>query len=405
MTHDYPWYLLALIPIICGAIGYVTNVVAVKMMFYPVEFIGIRPYLGWQGIVPANAVRLAKKGLSLVTDKLLAIPDIFKGVDSASFLGPVEGELRQRTREVVDTEAQERFSAMWGMLGDSVKGQVHDTAWSEVRAMSGRVINEVIARMPQILDMQRVVVTAVSARPELLNRMFLEIGTEEFKFIERSGWWFGLGFGMIQLGVWIVYPAWWVLPLFGFLVGYATNWVAIKLIFEPREPKRIVGVKIQGLFHQRQKEVSREFARVSTEDVFTDENLFEELTRADARAKILAVVKEEADAVIERYRKHPLAGGMLTDELVASTQEKVLATVEEEMFREGGVITHITAQSNVIRGLLHERMLEMDPEGFEAVLRPAFQEDEWKLILAGAVLGLGAGILQLVYLFGRSLGG
>jgi hypothetical protein len=48
-----------------------------------------------------------------------------------------------------------------------------------------------------------------------------------------------------------------------------------------------------------------------------------------------------------------------------------------------------------------ERMSVMAADDFEGVLRPAFKQDEWKLILAGAVLGLGAGILQIVFLFGH----
>jgi len=38
----------ASMPVISGAIGYVTNVVAIKMMFHPIEFVGIwKPWLGW----------------------------------------------------------------------------------------------------------------------------------------------------------------------------------------------------------------------------------------------------------------------------------------------------------------------------------------------------------------------
>ena len=74
-----PWYLLLLIPVISGVIGYGTNVIAIKMMFHPVEFVGIKPYLGWQGIVPANAVYLAKTSLQLVMTRLLAVQDLFRG--------------------------------------------------------------------------------------------------------------------------------------------------------------------------------------------------------------------------------------------------------------------------------------------------------------------------------------
>ena len=44
---------------------------------------------------------------------------------------------------------------------------------------------------------------------------------------------------------------------------------------------------------------------------------------------------------------------------------------------------------------LCERMQQLTPEEFEGVLRPAYQADEWKLIVVGAVLGMIAGFMQL----------
>ena len=405
MTSEYAWYLLALIPVIGGAIGYGTNVVAVKMMFYPLEFVGIKPWLGWQGIVPANAVTLAKRGLSLITEKLLRIDEVLAGAKAADCIAPVEADLKKRTRDMLEAQATERMNAMWGALGDSVKEQVHAAAWKEVETMSQRVVDKIIANATDILNLQRVVTKAVKERPELVVRMFVEIGAREFLFIQRSGWWFGLAFGMVQLLVWVLYPAWWILPFFGFLVGYATNWIAIKLVFEPQQPKKVLGFTIQGLFHRRHKEVAAEYARLSTEDVFTDENLFAELQSEEARKLIMAIVEAEADALVERYSSHPMAAAMATPELVASVRAEVLTVVEEELFRGGGVLTGITAQSDTIREMLHDRMLGLDAERFESVLRPAFQQDEWKLIIAGAVLGGIAGTLQLIYLFGGTLGG
>ena len=40
-----------------------------------------------------------------------------------------------------------------------------------------------------------------------------------------------------------------------------------------------------------------------------------------------------------------------------------------------------------------------EPEEFEGVLRPAYEADEWKLILTGSLLGMGAGFMQLYYVF------
>ena len=46
------------------------------------------------------------------------------------------------------------------------------------------------------------------------------------------------------------------------------------------------------------------------------------------------------------------------------------------------------------------RMQALSPEEFEGVLRPAYKQDEWKLIVTGALLGLAAGIAQLTFIFG-----
>jgi hypothetical protein len=42
------WYIDLSIPLVAALIGYVTKLVAIRMMFQPLEFVGIRPYLGWR---------------------------------------------------------------------------------------------------------------------------------------------------------------------------------------------------------------------------------------------------------------------------------------------------------------------------------------------------------------------
>jgi hypothetical protein len=48
---------------------------------------------------------------------------------------------------------------------------------------------------------------------------------------------------------------------------------------------------------------------------------------------------------------------------------------------------------------LSARMKKLSPEEFEGVLRPAYEADEWKLILTGSLLGMGAGFMQLYFVF------
>ncbi len=394
LAKDY-WQLT--VPLLAGVIGWFTNWLAIVMMFKPVEFIGIKPYLGWQGIVPANAVRLAQTGLQLVTTQLLRIPELFDDFDAEALVKGESARMRALIRDSIERKASEQFPQMWNALAPSIKDQVFDAAEKEVTALSVDVFKSAAADVEQLIDVQRIVTDAVERDKSLMNDTFLRVGEKEFKFIELSGLYFGVIFGVPQLLFWLWYPEAWVLPFFGALVGYITNWLALVLVFDPKTPRRILGFSIQGLFHRRQREIAVEFAEVVSARVFSNENLFRELSEGGSRQRLLALVGSKADELIARYEKHPMAMMFMKPEIVAGIRSEVLRDVEGEMFRQGGLVHQFVSKSEKIRKTLAERMAVMDSEAYENVLRPAFKQDEWKLILAGAVLGAVAGAVQLSF--------
>jgi uncharacterized membrane protein YheB (UPF0754 family) len=401
---DYPWYLLALIPIISSTIGYVTNVFAVKMMFHPVHFIGIRP-IGWQGIIPANSVKLSRSIYRLINTQLLKFPELFDADETDKLLASQSDRIRALTERVVREQGETRFAPMWNNLDTAAREQVIELAFNEVMAVSRKIIDRLVDDIDSFIDLEPIVIGSARDNIELMGRIFLEVGRAEFKFIERSGLYFGFVFGLVQLVVWIVFPVWWILPLFGFIVGYVTNYLAIKLIFEPRDPKRILGLTVQGLFHRRQKQVAADFSQMVADNVLTDEALFQQLTTEKSRARLLELVSEASGELVERYKQNPLVGALVTDEMARSIEAEVLANVEAEVFRPDGPLVEVAHRSTQIKEILGARMADLPPEPFENVLRPAFKQDEWKLIIMGAILGLGAGVLQLVYIFGDALVG
>lgn len=65
-------------------------------------------------------------------------------------------------------------------------------------------------------------------------------------------------------------------------------------------------------------------------------------------------------------------------------------------------IKHLHAYTNEALDMevtLRTRMAALSPDKFEGVLHPAFQEDELKLILVGAALGVMVGFFQVFVVF------
>ena len=73
----------------------------------------------------------------------------------------------------------------------------------------------------------------------VLNRMFQQAGADAFRFLIRSGLYFGFYIGLVQVTVFGITGSHLVLPLFGLITGGLTDYVALTMIFRPKEKRRI----------------------------------------------------------------------------------------------------------------------------------------------------------------------
>ncbi len=396
--------IVLLIPLISALVGWFTNVVAIKMMFYPVEFVGVPPYLGWQGVIPANALRLARMSNALITQKLLSLRTLFDETFSAeSFTGKLGAVIDDVTNQIVDEVANKHAKLMWDNAGEFMQNKVRERVRAEVIEVSRAIAMDMADDIDNIMDIEKTVLEAMERHKALMGEMFYEVGRKEFKFIERSGLYFGFLFGIFQMVVWVLYPAPWILPAAGFCVGYLTNWIAIRLVFAPREPVQIGRVTVQGLFHKRQNEVAEAFGRTVATRVLNADNIVTTVMEGDGATRMNEIVEQRISALIAKYEAHPMAKLVLPEEKRPALRMELLERIKTEWPKPGGFFHTFAGESVDLQGELERRMKALDRESYEGVLRPAFQQDEWKLIAAGAVLGTIAGVLQLVYIFGDAM--
>ncbi|MEM9727958.1 MAG: hypothetical protein AAF997_05190 [Myxococcota bacterium] len=397
-------WIVLLIPFISGVVGWFTNVVAIKMMFHPIEFVGIRPFLGWQGVIPANALRLAKMSNDLITEKLLSVRELFDTSFSAdTFSGKLGSVVDDITDQVIHDVATKYAKPMWDNAGEFMQNKVRGLVREEIVSVSRTIALDMADDIDSILDIEKTTLEAMDRNKGLMGELFYEVGRDEFKFIERSGLYFGFAFGIFQMIVWVLYPAPWILPAAGFAVGYLTNWIALKLIFQPREPVKIGPLTLQGLFHKRQAEVANAFGRTVAERVLNADNIVTSVMESPGAARMNQIVERRLGELIAKYEAHPMAALVLPPEQRPALRREILERIEEEWPKPGGFFHTFAGQSVDLAGELERRMAALDRASYEGVLRPAFQQDEWKLIVAGAVLGAGAGVLQLVYIFGDAM--
>lgn len=259
-------------------------------------------------------------------------------------------------------------------------------------------MQEVKDNITEIFNLKQMTINHLSNNKELMNRMFLDVGDKEFQFIEYSGLYFGFLFGLAQMLVWIPFGAWWQLPLGGLVVGYLTNVLALNMIFKPAKAYKLFGWKIQGLFILRQKEVAKEYANIVANEIITMPNIFRAMFEGDASDRLLHIIEEHVNESFDHTAGFSSAliritsGSNSYDRIKEIACRRLVAEVPEHIH----LIFDYAQQALDIEHTLSDKMSSLPPEDFVDFLRPVFQQDEWKLLLVGSILGMIAGFLQIL---------
>lgn len=94
------WILYCAMPLIACAIGYFTKILVIKMMFKPLNFLGIKPWFGWQGTIPGKAEVMAGIMHDTITNSLMKASDIFGKLDPKRVAHEIETSLLDAVEDI-----------------------------------------------------------------------------------------------------------------------------------------------------------------------------------------------------------------------------------------------------------------------------------------------------------------
>lgn len=403
LLHSTEFWQYLSIPVIAALIGWVTNWLAIKMTFYPLEFIGVRPIWGWQGIIPSKARKMAAKSVDATISKIGTVREIFEQIDPQVLAEYVIQTVEPRTEEYVDELMLREYPTFWENLPASARKMVYDRVRRSTPQLVDNLVDDLSLNIEGLLDIKGMVIEQLATDKRLLNRIFLECGEKEFRFIVNSGLYFGFLFGLVQMAVWYFYQSWWVLPFFGLLVGWATNWIALNVIFRPLRERKVGPIRLQGLFLKRQREVAESFCYIVTHEILTVGNIINAVLNGPngdraknmVRKHIKPLVDETAGMAkaLTQMAFGPTGFATLKNQVGEKALEISSSSFNNPVFEKD--------RAEAVESIMVERMVALSSEEFQDLLRPCFQEDEIKLILVGAALGFAAGVAQFIFVFGE----
>ena len=398
---------------------------ALKMVFYPINFWGFHlgPLpVGWQGIVPRKAGRIS----GIITDntlsKLGSLREFLEAMDPEDMANIIGEQVGFELEHLIDEVMLERNAVLWENLPYSIKRRIYAQAHKQLPNTLRELVTELTMNVESLVDMREMVVSQMEGDRRLMVRMFLKVGQKEINFIWHISALIGMFFGVFQMIVWFVVPWHWTVPFWAAIWGFLTNWIAIWMVFNPIEPHYIrypqsfrftkdrkfpwivpvlkIGTyNVQGAFMKRQEEVSDVFASVVTEDLITLKSIMTEMMYGSKKDKTRRIVKRHINEIMEtplvrtslQLSLGPREYARLKTDLIDRSIEITMGPVCDPALN--------ASRAQKIFQMFRDRIRELTPKEFQNLLRPAFQEDEWILILLGGVTGFIAGLIHLFVAF------
>ena len=398
---------------------------ALKMVFYPINFWGFHlgPLpVGWQGIVPRKAGRIS----GIITDntlsKLGSLREFLQAMDPEDMANIIGEQVGFELEHLIDEVMIERNAVLWENLPYSIKRRIYAQAHKQLPTTLRELVTELTMNVESLVNMREMVVSQMEGDRRLMVRMFQKVGQKEINFIWHISALIGMFFGVFQMIVWFIVPWHWTVPFWAAIWGFLTNWIAIWMVFNPIEPNYIrypqifrftkerkfpwivpvlkLGTyNVQGAFMKRQEEVSDVFASVVTEDLITLKSIMTEMMYGPKKDKTRRIVKRHINEIMETpLVRTSLQLSLGPREYARQKTDLIDRSIEITMGPVCDPVLNASRAQKIFQ-MFKERIRELTPKEFQNLLRPAFQEDEWILIVLGGVTGFFAGLIHLFVAF------
>jgi uncharacterized membrane protein YheB (UPF0754 family) len=399
------WVIYLSMPLVAAFVGWSTKIVALEMLYRPVEFKGIGP-IGWQGIVPRRAGKVGSKTIELLTANLLNPEELLDRIDAGEAVEALRGPLLPAVDEISRDLVEQIRPGLWDSLPAAGRKAITARIHAQTPRIVENMLNEMKSDLARYVDLQFLAVTTLVRNKEKLVKLMRSVSDDAMAFVRRSGIYFGLGIGLVQMVVWALFKNPWIMPAFGFGVGFISDYVALNMLFRPVQPTKYLGfIRFQGLLHAQRDKITRDYAKILADDLFSPEVLFDGLLKGPGADKLFAMVAKQVDAAIDaqagiaapvlvlavgtqRYRA-------LKDRVSKQVLERLPSTLLEAQDYATSVID--------LEATIVDKMNQLTNEEYESILRPVFKDDEPLMIAVGAVLGgiVGEIQVQLIELLGR----
>jgi uncharacterized membrane protein YheB (UPF0754 family) len=188
------------------------------------------------------------------------------------------------------------------------------------------------------------------------------------------------------------------IPLISAFIGWITNWVAIKMLFHPRKPKKILGITFHGIFPKRQKQFADKLGRTVSKEFLSYGDIQSQISDPANLQKIMPLIENHIDEFlrVKLATEIPMISMFIGDKTVAMLKTALMKEIES-LFPVVMKQYAINLKDQLdIEKIVTEKVSAFSSDKLEDLLYQIMSKEFRFVEIIGAVIGFIIGLIQVL---------
>jgi uncharacterized membrane protein YheB (UPF0754 family) len=169
------------------------------------------------------------------------------------------------------------------------------------------------------------------------------------------------------------------------------------MLFHPREPKKILGLSIQGVFPKRQNQIAEKLGTLVAKELFSMKDIRQRIEELSTQPEAMEEVGKRIEKTIrgKLISAFPMLSMFLSDDMIEKVTNLFKGELEDFMKASASGLALKMEESIDVEALVREKVITFSSDKVEELLI-GFMEQEFRFIeKVGAVLGFFIGCVQV----------
>ncbi len=189
-----------------------------------------------------------------------------------------------------------------------------------------------------------------------------------------------------------------LIPLISAFIGWFTNWIAIKMLFHPREPKKILGVTFHGIFPKRQKTLATNLGKLISDEFLSFNEIEQKISNPENLKQILPMVDAHIDNFLRRKLpdEMPVISMFIGDKTINKMKSVFMVEIEELFPKIMKQYAGNLKKELDLEEIVYTKVSAFSSDKLEDILYQIMSKEFRFVEILGGVIGFLIGLLQVL---------